>query len=188
MARTKVALGVVVLLGAFAMGGCASPATAQGMTVTSADIGKEKPPAQLAASFGVQEVAGGSETHAVDQTKIADRDFESALQSSLATAGLLAKGGSAKYQVKATLLQLEQPMAGIDMTVITHVRYVVSERATGRAVFDEMIVASYTAHLGDAAIGLTRMRLATEGAARKSIASFIEKVRTTKIEKAVARI
>src|SRR5947209_3867969 len=119
MARMKVMLGVVMLLGAFAMQGCATPATAQGMTVTSADIGKEKPASELAASLGVQEVAGGSETHATDQTRIADRDFEAALECSLQTAGLLAKGGSSKYQVKATLLRLEQPMAGIDMTVIT---------------------------------------------------------------------
>jgi hypothetical protein len=187
MALSKIMFGAALVLGTFATQGCAAPATAQGMTVTAADIGKDKAPEELAGALRVQEISGGSETHAVDQTKIADRDFEKALEASLQAAGLLAKSGSSRYEVKATLLRLEQPMAGIDMTVITHVHYVVVERKGGRAVFDETIVAAYTAHLGDSAIGMTRMRLATEGAARKSIASFIEKVKTTKIEKAVAR-
>ncbi len=172
--------GLAVGIAALALGGCATPATARGMTVTGADIGKEAPAAEIARAFGVGEVVGGSETSRLDKSKIANGDFEQALAGSLEAAQLLAKS-SPRYRVKVTLQQLEQPDGGIDMTVVSQVRYVVSDERSGRILLDEIITSYFTAHLGDAPVGTVRLRLATEGAARKSIASFIAKARQLRV-------
>lgn len=114
----------------------------------------------------------------LDKTKIDNASFKTALEGSLRSAGLLAPSKASRYYVVATLLTLDQPEAGIDMTVASKVRYKIIDSRTGGSVFEEEIVGVYTAHLGDATIGTKRLRLATEGAARKSIEAFVEKLRT----------
>ena len=100
------------------------------------------------------------------------------------SAGLLSEANAARFKMKASLLGLRQPLAGIDMTVEATVRYVVTDAKTGKVVFEDVINTPYTAHLGDAFYGPTRLRLANEGAARKNIANFIEKAGTTKLQPA----
>ena len=92
------------------------------------------------------------------------------------TAGLLSEANASRFKVRVTLLELDQPFAGIDMTVTAKVRYVVVDAKSGAELLTEVIVTPYTAHLGDALAGSKRLRLANEGAARKNIAGFIEKV------------
>ena len=170
----------LVAMGALFVGGCASGATAQGMTVTPGEVSSPTPP-EMTKSVAVDEVVGGRQTSAMDSSKIDNASFKQALVSSFVTAGLLGESDAARYKVTATLLQLEQPTGGIDMTVTSKIRYTVKDTKSGAVVFEEEIVASHTAHLGDAAIGGTRLRIATERSARKSIASLIEKLKKAKL-------
>jgi len=180
MKRTALAL---TMIGGLFLGGCASAATAQGMTVTPGEVSGAKSK-DIGKDLAVDEVMGGSNTNWFDSSKIDNENFKGALVGSLRIAGMLKEGQGARYKMTATLLRLEQPIGGMDMTVISKIRYTVSDKKTGAVVLQEEITASYTAHLGDAFMGVTRNRLATEGSARKSIAQFIEKLGQGKLKAA----
>ncbi len=79
--------------------------------------------------------------------------------------------------VTAYILNLEQPLAGLDLTVTVRIHYVVAPVGGGRAVFDDTVAASGTASLGSALIGAERLRKANEAAVRANIQSFVERLR-----------
>ena len=61
------------------------------------------------------------------------------------------------------------------MTVIVTVHYtIVDER--NKIVFDQTIVTPCTATVGDAFVGVKRVRIASEGAIRSNIGALIEKL------------
>lgn len=163
---------VLVLAGA--LSGCASGASAAGMTITMAELVKPANPA-VERAFAVGAVGGGSETNPLWTSQVDDRTFREALTASLRLAGLLAEGGS-RYTLKAALISLEQPLFGFDMTVTATVRYVVTDTAGGAEVWQETVATPFTATIGDAFMGPTRLKLANEGSMRKNIARVVERI------------
>lgn len=174
MMRAKSSYAVVVAALLF-LGGCASGATAPGMTVKAAEITAPARP-EVAQAVGVSAVSGGQATDPLWTSQISNKDFAKALVSSLRNAGLLSEGANARYLVKAELIALEQPLVGFSMKVTSRIRYTLTDAKTGAVVFAEEIVAPHTATMGDAMIGTQRLRLANEGSARKSIAALIAKL------------
>lgn len=63
------------------------------------------------------------------------------------------------------------------MTVKSRVHYNVVEVATSKTLIDEPIAASGTAKMGEALIGVERLRLANEAAVRANIQAFIARLR-----------
>ena len=174
--RILVALLVLV---AGALAGCATPASPTAMTAAP-----PMPPATVAASplaraVMVDSVTGGEPTSPLWVSKVGNGEFADALRQSLGSAGLLAaEPGAAKYDLRANLITLSQPMVGLDMTVKSSVKYTVLDRATKRPVYDEIVSADHTATFGDHPIGAERLRLANEGAIRKNIEAFLRDVVT----------
>ena len=74
------------------------------------------------------------------------------------------------------MLGLAQPIMGFDMTVTSHVNYSVLERTSGTPYFLTTVTAPYTATVGDAFAGITRLRLANEGSIRSNIQKFIDEL------------
>ena len=169
----------VLLALALGLGGCANPATVQGMTVKTAELSPAAP--EVASSLEIQDVTGGKETNAMWHSEVSNTDFKTALVASMKTAGLLSEANAARFKVRVTLLKLDQPFMAIDMKVIATVRYVVVDAKSGAEILNEVVTTPFTAHLGDAVVGTTRLRLANEGAARKNIAGFIAQVNATKL-------
>lgn len=158
---------------ALCLGGCASGATAQGMTVNGADV-KTAARADMANAVDVGDVKGGKESGFMSQ--VASDEFRAALIHSLENAGFLAKQPSARFRVKVAILSFRQPLVGVNMTVTSNIRYTVTDTKTNAVVFDEQIAAPYTATMGDSILGEKRLRIANEGAARASIQSLIAKL------------
>lgn len=164
---------------ALGLGGCASGATAQGMTVKTGEVKLAAP--EVASSLEIHDVTGGRETDAMGVSEVSNDDFKKAFVASLKNAGLLAAANASRFKVRVSILGLRQPMVGLDMTVTATVRYVIIDAKSGAQLQDEVVSTPFTARLGDSVIGTTRLRLANEGAARKNIAGFIEKVNATKL-------
>ena len=56
--------------------------------------------------------------------------------------GLLS--GSGRYQLEALLLEVDQPMFGLDFEVTTHVKYILTDRKNhGAVVLNETIIEVY---------------------------------------------
>jgi hypothetical protein len=159
---------------------CAEGATARGMTVTPDDLRSPTNPG-LAGQFAVSEVAGGTETNPMWKSQIDDVSFREALVESLRAAGLLSTGPDAPLAVQARLVKLEQPFLAFDMTVTSVVHYTVKDVRSGAVLIDEDVTAAHTAKVSEAFVGVTRLKLANEGSARRNIAALIERLKQIRV-------
>jgi len=129
----------------------------------------------LDSNVNVANVSGGQETNPAWTSEIANDAFAGALKQSLRKQGLLS--GSGRYQLEALLLEVDQPMFGLDFEVTTHVKYILTDRDNNDAVvLNDTIVAPYTATIGDAFVAIKRLRLANEGSGNANIAGLLEKL------------
>jgi len=106
---------------------------------------------------------------------------------SLKAANYLAdQADQAKAEIVANLVELKRPMAGLDMSVTTQVRYSATDTATGSVVFDDTVGATGTAKFGDSLIGVERLRLANEAAIKANIEAFIARLKEAMAAKRTA--
>jgi hypothetical protein len=111
-------------------------------------------------------------------SSIASEDFRAALESSLRGLDFLAADQTgAKWRVTTFILDLEQPLVGLDITVTATIRYVAGPVTGGPPVFDGTVAASGTASLGSSLLASERLRKANEAAVRANIQSFMERLR-----------
>jgi hypothetical protein len=154
--------------------GCASPARIDQM---AANVPATSVDAKLRKSIAVSDVTGGKETNAMWTSQVASDDFRRALEISLERAGLLSKISSeGRFQLIADLSKLQQPIAGIDMTVTASVQYSLIERKSKKEIYRKVIQQPYTAKFSDAFLGAERLRLANEGAINANISAFIREI------------
>ncbi|EMP56290.1 hypothetical protein MSNKSG1_10463 [Marinobacter santoriniensis NKSG1] len=135
----------------------------------------------LQSNVNVANVSGGEDTNPAWTSEIDNDAFAGALKQSLRKQGLLS--GDGRYQLEALLLEVDQPMFGLDFKVTTHVKYILTDRKNnGAVVLNETVVAPYTATVGDAFVAIKRLRLANEGSGKANIQSLLEKLSELKIQ------
>jgi hypothetical protein len=162
---------LLIVLSVAVLAGCATPAAVEQMAV-ALPITQTNP--ALKNSVGVADVTGGRETNPMWTSQVSSDGFRRALEQSLENAGMLSRiavGG--KYQLKADLTRVDQPLMGFDMTVTSTVRYSLIDTQSRKEVYARVIQVSYTASVSDAFIGSQRLKLANEGAVKGNIQAFI---------------
>lgn len=165
---------VLVLLTAMQLGGCATPARIEQMTVAPQGGVITTVPDVLRENVAVKDVTGGQETNPMWTSQVSSLEFERALEISLRSASLLQPNRQAgRFTLSAYLDRLEQPLLGLDMTVTATVTYTLVERASGKTIWEKTLVTPYTAKFGDALLGVERLKLANEGAIRTNISELI---------------
>ena len=153
------------------LAGCATPAAVSNMSVYTS---QRTAPTSLKNAIAVADVTGGRETNPLWVSQVSSEAFRSALEDSLANAGVFERVLSAsKYRLVANLNQLEQPAFGIDMTVTSTIKYTVVDTKTGKDVYSRPIRTPFTASFSDSPLGATRVRIATEGSIKKNIEMLI---------------
>ncbi len=162
---------LLIILCTAILAGCATPAAVEQMAFSLPLI--QTNPA-LKNSIGVAEVTGGRETNPLWTSQVSSDGFRRALEQSLENAGMFSKivAGS-KYQLVADLTRLDQPMMGFDMTVNATVRYSLIETQSRKEIYARVIQIGHTSTVSDAFIGSIRLKLASEGAVKANIQSFI---------------
>jgi hypothetical protein len=152
--------------------GCASGAKFENMAYTdSSGLTYDK---NIKKSVGLSAVNGGSETNPLWTSEISSDAYREAVKLSLSTAGLFSENG--RYQLTVTLLNVDQPMFGLDLKVTTIVSYVLTDTKTNKVLLNDTVTAIHTATFGDAAIAIKRLRLANEGSGRANIKVLLEKL------------
>lgn len=122
-------------------------------------------------------VQGGSETNPLWMSNVSNADFKTALESSLRALNYLADDGAkAPIEVTASMVALKRPMAGIDMSVTSTVRYSALSTVGGKPVLDETLSATGTAKFGEALLGVERLRKANEASMRANIEVFVKQL------------
>jgi hypothetical protein len=164
-------LALVLLLAA-----CATPARVDQMTIDTPDARRTAVASSSAMrnAVAIGQVGGGKETNPLWVSNIASADFEAALRASLRSAGLLAiDPTNCRVQLDAQLLSLAQPMVGASMTVTASVLYRLVDCVTKKEVWVRTITLPYTAAFTDSLLGVERLKLANEGAARVNIKQLV---------------
>lgn len=155
--------------------GCAAPAGIEQMSVNAPIVQSVNSP--LKKSVTVTSVTGGRETNPMWSSQVTSASFQRALELSLQNVGLSDPLLSAnKYHLTADILQVSQPMLGLDMTVSANVRYSLIEATTRKEIFSKVIVGTYTAKFSDAFVGVERLKLANEGAAKTNIQLLVDEL------------
>lgn len=170
---------VLLLSGAvMALTGCASPANREAM--------QSAPVASTHKSIHtvVVNTSGGGETGAMDSSNIADADLKAAIESSITHSGVFAnivQGAGADYDLSVTVIRLSKPLMGFSMTVTMESAWSLVKSSDKSVVLRKPITSTFTAGMGDALAGVTRLRMAVEGAARENIAQGLNAIAELKL-------
>lgn len=164
-------LALVAALG-LVTAACAQPARTSAMIADVSQNAVLVDGSPLKNSVELSVVTGGKKTDPMWISEVSNEDFSSALRLSLKQHTMLSEANG-PLVLTTTLISLEQPIMGFDMTVTSTVRYQVAH-ATNGSVFDGTIKTPYPANFSDAALGAERLRLANEGTIRTNIKPFID--------------
>lgn len=168
----KLWLSLLILTAVF-LTGCATSASQNAMSMGIGDIPAKLNP-ELKGNVSIRNVSGGQDTNPLWISKVDNQGFKSALEQSLIAIGYMApRGSTAKYQVDATLQNLEQPSFGLTFDVKSTVTYAVNSE-NGQKIFP--VTATGSASTSDAFIGMERMRIANERSIKENIKFFITNI------------
>lgn len=116
-------------------------------------------------------VTGGQATGSMWGSKISNQALFEAIEGSLRAIGALAiRPGTGDFQMEAQLVELEQPILGVNTRVAVTIAYTVVEKRTGTIVYQRRLRSAYVAEFTASMVNPNdRLRLATEGAVRSNI-------------------
>jgi hypothetical protein len=177
----KVVCNVLLLACVALLFGCAGGAKMENMVYSDLVNGPKAYDPSLNNGVQLQGVSGGQKTNPAWTSEIGDEEFSGAVKESLRLQSLLAEGDAGKYQLEVKLLEVDQPMFGLNFKVTMHAQYILKEAATGRVLLDKTLVTDYTAGVGDAFAAVKRLRLANEGSAKTNIGALLTELSTLKI-------
>jgi hypothetical protein len=155
------------------LAGCATPATYEGMVPVAFETAK-KHPKTVSVS-----VTGGKETDSTGKPQISDATFAQALTEAITksqTFSRVVQGKGGDYLLTVALFNMEQPSFGLSFMVKMEAGWTLKRTDSGATVWQESIKSEHTATTSDAFAAVTRLRLATEGAARNNIAQGLAKI------------
>ncbi|MDP3406388.1 MAG: hypothetical protein Q8S03_16985 [Brevundimonas sp.] len=165
------------MAGLLGLAACATPSNPAMMTLPATAGLIATPGSTAYRSVTTVNVAGGQETNPLWTAQVSDADFKLALENSLGAANYLGTEGRPTV-VNATLMALRQPLAGLDISVTSQVRYTVTQ--SGQPIFDELVAATGTATMSDALIAAERLKMANEKSIQENIRQFLIRFRTNR--------
>lgn len=172
--RALLAMRATPLLAALLLvGGCASPIMHEAMVPTNMVIGKKHPETVRLS------VSGGADT--AEGLAISNAALESALHQAIDGSKLFSqvvKGNGGDYMLTANVFSVNQPMFGMAMTVKIETGWTLTRVSNNKIVWQEAIRSEHTSTPGEAFAGVTRVRLATEGAVKNNIAEALSRIAT----------
>jgi len=160
------AAALSLLAMAMLLGGCATPATHEGMIPRDYDT-----TTRHAKTVSIT-VGGGQETSAMWKSQVSDEAFLKALAEAITKSQVFSKiiqGKGGDYELSVGIIHMDQPSFGLNFTVKMEAGWTLRNAATGTVVWQKAIKSEHTATAGDAFVGAERLRLANEGAARNNI-------------------
>ena len=157
--------------------GCAQKAETSKMIPEKTDYTYEE---SIKNNIDVGNVFGGRSTNSMGASQIDNYSFKKAILLSLKQEGLYQE--NSQYRLEVSIINLDQPLIGLDMTVIMNVQYTLIDDKNDKIIWRELVAESYTATFSDAFVGITRLKLANEGTAKKNINMLLKKLSKLKIQ------
>jgi hypothetical protein len=164
---------VMTSLAVLNLAGCASPASHESMTPQNLTISKKHP-----SSVSV-ETKGGSETGAMDSSNISNAAFKAAIESSIVKSSLfknVLQGKNGDYELTVSVTDMSKPLFGASFTVEMETAWSLVKKSDNSIAMRKVIKTAHTATMSDAFVGVTRLQLAVEGAARANIVQGLKAI------------
>lgn len=164
LAHTGSVLGATLVVALLA--GCATPADRAAMTPTLSLAAKQHPYSVSVAT------SGGAATDAMGSSNVSDADLKAALESAITSSKAfreIVQGRSGQYELVVRMISLNKPVFGLTFTVDMETGWTLTKLGDQQPVMQRVIRSSHTATTSDAFAGVTRLRLAVEGAVRANI-------------------
>ncbi|MBT8420204.1 MAG: hypothetical protein KJO08_05000 [Gammaproteobacteria bacterium] len=130
MKLTKLLFVLTIFLYLF---GCASGAKIENMVFQE---NQKTYPDGLHKNMEVTKVSGGEKTNPLWTSEISNEAFLGALKESLLSQGLYSADGKLRLEVK--MIKVDQPLFGLDFKVITHVRYILTNRIDNSVILERV--------------------------------------------------
>jgi hypothetical protein len=172
------ALSAFLLSAMLVLSGCATPVTQDTLV----------PQAQLAAVQHPQSVSvtatGGEETSAAGKPQVSTAVLQQAVAAAINQSKVFARtveGKTGDYALNVSLFSVSQPSFGFSFTVGVEMGWTLTRVDTGAVVWQEAIKSQHTTGTNEAFVGVTRLKIATEGAVRDNIALGISKLSALKL-------
>ena len=165
--------GKVFIVLVFFAPGLAACATPQAMTVVASSA-IANPSPKYRNAIAIRSVSGGQVVDILTVPGVANEPLKTALESSLAAHGYLARSGTPKFYLDAEIKNLDQPLIGLNLDVTADVTYKISG-AGGTAAYP--IKTRGSATFSDAPMAAARMGIANERAMHENIKQFLEALR-----------
>lgn len=104
-------------------------------------------------------------------------EFELALKQSISKSQLFEISTTENdYLIRAKIVELIAPAMAFDVTITLEVVYLLIDANSNETIATERIKTDYTATVGDAFVGAKRFIMAMEGATKKNIHEFVQKL------------
>jgi hypothetical protein len=161
------------------LAGCASPAS------TDAMVARGIPNIQHCQKTVAVTAQGGSETGTMDSSNISNSDFAKAIETSIVENGVFTRivpSNGSDYILNVSIVSMSKPLFGASFTVDMEAAWSLSNAVSKQVVMRESIKSSATATMGQALVGVTRLRLAVEGAAQENIRQGLMAISKLKLE------
>src|SRR5262249_5925848 len=125
------------------------------------------------------ETKGGQETGTMDSSNISNTDLKAAIESSIAKTSLfksVVQGRNGDYELTVTVTQLTKPSFGASFTVTLETGWSLVKTSDKTVVMRQAVKSAHTAQMSDSFVGVTRLRMAVEGAVRKNISEGLQAI------------
>jgi hypothetical protein len=86
------------------------------------------------------------------------------------------EGKTGDYVLNVNIFNVTQPSMGFSSTVSMEMGWILTRADNGTVVWRESIKSEHTTSTSEAFVGVTRLKMATEGAARKNVALGLQKL------------
>ena len=177
------ARSAVMLAGVIALTGCATPANRESMMPATVKTVHRHPQSVLV------EVTGGRDTEPKGKPQISSSSFRQALADSISDSKTFARvvqvaGGD--YVLTVKLSAPEQPSFALNTTVKLEALWTLRRPKRAAPVWQATIRSEHTTAASEAFGAVTRIKLATEGAARENIAAGLAQVSQLDLQRAGA--
>lgn len=160
------------------LSGCASPVSKDAVTVRDiAPVNRH----QQAVSVTTR---GGNETTALGSSSISDSAFAQAIEESILKNEIftsVVNAENADYLLNVTIVEMSKPTIGFNFTVKMEAAWSLVNAETREVKLRKSISTEYTATMGEAVVGVTRLRLAVEGAVKENIRKGLAEVSTLEL-------
>lgn len=176
----KMLISALFIACSFTLSACASGARSQQMIPAMKQDVMASKNSPLYKNIELATVIGGKNTNPMWTSQVSSMDFENALKEALVNSGYLSSAGSSSYLLRADLMELKQPLFGLQFNVTSTVDYTLQNKRSKEMKYSRKITAIGSASFSDSALAVERLRIANERSIQKNLETLLEDLRQQK--------